>query len=184
MRNLLWTGQPATEAEEELKRLCKEQADLSVQVSRQVAKLDMRRQGLRKAINAEKGPTLARAKAERELRGVEAQIKAAEEKRGDARRKTAEAWKVLRDSSQRGPGVYVWQERAVSLIELHQYFHKKEPGSVIPTTLGSTITTEELQRQLRAEGFEVGARELRRFMRTCRVEPRQGKRSDLSNFGH
>jgi hypothetical protein len=56
---------------------------------------------------------------------------------------------------------------------------KNEREDKVLSTQGTTITTDELQRQLRSEGFKVGVRELRRFMRQCGVAGQQGRRSDL-----
>lgn len=58
---------------------------------------------------------------------------------------------------------------------------KPQIADCLTSTQGATITTDELHRQLRAEGFNVGARELRRFMRQCGVKGQQGKRSDFTS---
>jgi hypothetical protein len=177
MRNRLWRGERApSEAEQTLNRLCTKQAEQTIQL------LNLRTQqtDLRAMIDAEDGVTLVRAKAERELRSIEAEIKRIEKALDNTRRQVAEAWEAIHaQASQRETGVFEWQAKAILLIELHKYLHRKEPGSADPSTLGSTITTDELQKQLRAEGFEVGARELRRFMRVCGVAGQQGKRTDL-----
>jgi hypothetical protein len=177
MRNRLWRGASApSEAEQRLNRLCREQAELTVQL----LKLRTQQTDLRAVINAEDVVTLESAKAERELDRIAANIKRVEKALGNTRKQIAEAWKLIHaPAARRETGVFEWQTRAVSLIELHKYLHKEKPGSVGADTVGSTITTHELQKQLRAEGFKVGARELRRFMRVCGVAGQQGKRTDL-----
>ena len=62
----------------------------------------------------------------------------------------------------------------------HKFAHTT--GDCVLSTQGATITTDELQKHLLAEGFKVGARELRRFMRQCGVAGRQGKRTSSSKL--
>jgi DNA repair exonuclease SbcCD ATPase subunit len=72
------------------------------------------------------------------------------------------------------------KQRAHSAAMAEQEGKKKnETEDKVLSTQGATITTDELQRQLRAEGFKVGVRELRRFTRRCEVAGQQGKRTDL-----
>jgi hypothetical protein len=176
MRNKLWRGESApSEAEQRLQRLFKKESGLHVQL----ANLQTRETHLRAVINAEDGVTLKRAKAERELHSIEAKIKRIEQALADMTGQIEETKEEITINEIPSAGAFEWQTRAVSLIELHKYLHKKEPGSVGADTVGSMITTHELQKQLRADGFEVGARELRRFMRVCGVAGQQGKRTDL-----
>jgi predicted RNase H-like nuclease (RuvC/YqgF family) len=176
MRNRLFSGESApSEAEETLKRLFKKESELRVQL----ANLQTRETHLRAVIDAEGGVTLKRAKAERELHSIEAKIKRIEQALTDMAVQIEEAKEEIITNEIPSAGTFEWQTKAVSLIELHKYVHKEKPGSVGADTVGSTITTRELQKKLRAEGFEVGARELRRFMRVCGVAGQQGKRTDL-----
>lgn len=73
--------------------------------------------------------------------------------------------------------VFGWQARAVELIMMHTLFNAD--GDSVASTKGAAMPTKVLQEQMRADGHDVGDRELRRFMRQVGVEPQQGNRSDL-----
>jgi hypothetical protein len=105
-------------------------------------------------------------------------ISAAETELRDVRKQIKEAVKQINRADRRKP-VFPWQAKATWLIEVHKYLHSD--GDCVTSTQGATITTDELQKQLGAEGFKVGARELRRFMRQCGVAGKQGKRTDFTS---
>jgi hypothetical protein len=121
----------------------------------------------------------ARRKVKRELHRIEQAL-------GDTARQI-EA--IQREINEQKTAVFAWQEKAVQLIELHSYIGAgrgpvvigdKKRNSKVCTTKGATISTRELQKQLREYGFKVGDRELRRFMRRCGGTGRQGARTDLA----
>ena len=122
---------------------------------------------------------MLRANAKMELPGAESKINSAETALRSVEKQIEETQKQIKKQPRSRKAVFPWHERAVQLILLHEFRHTA--GDCVLSTHGATITTDELQKQLRAEGFNVGARELRRFMRQCGVKGQQGKRSDLTS---
>jgi len=179
MRQMLWRGAPL---EDKLNDLYTERAELTVQL----INLRTVRDGLRRVVSGENpimkksgNPPMLRANAKMELPGVESQINAAEMALHSIEKQIEETRKQIKKQARSRKAVFRWQERAVRLIMIHKYFHTS--GDCVCSTQGATITTDELQRQLRADGFKVGVRELRRFMRQCGVVGQQGKRTDLTS---
>jgi hypothetical protein len=179
MRRTLWRGdRKPTPCEDKLNQLYTERAKLTVRLiglrterARCCGKLDVA-----KRENHPTGQAFARA----ELRRVETKISSAEASLLKAEEQIKETSKQqTTEARRRSRAVFSWQEKAMQLIELYGYLHKKEHGSVVPSTQGATIPTRVLQEQLRAAGFKVGDRELRRFMRRIGVAGKQGKRTDL-----
>jgi hypothetical protein len=134
--------------------------------------------------------TLKRVKAERQLRKMESETRRMEQALSDTRRQIETTEKEIHDGlSRRKAAVFPWQEKAVQLIELHNYvgdgrgtvaIGDKKRSSVVCTTAGATISTHELQKQLCAAGFKVGKRQLQRFIHErCGVIGQQGQRTDL-----
>jgi chromosome segregation ATPase len=180
MRELLSRGRPPTAEEKELNELCAERGRLKVRLTT----LQTWRRVLHEALNAEGDITLPRAQADgrvrRELRNVKTEIGQLED---DLARADKQIERIQNEIG-KAPApareeFYEWQERALALIAIHKY--RDRDGDHVASPQGSTIKTSELQKQLHAEGFKVGARELRRFMRQqCRVAGQQGKRTDLA----
>jgi len=139
---------------------------------------------LREALEAAAGrgfkTTLARAEAERrarnELRSLQSEIERNEAALREHNMKIDEQIKKT-SASRKSSAVFPCQVRAVELIDIHDCFNPASDHVAGPA--GSTMTTCELQKQLRAEDFRVGDRELRRFMRQCGVKGQRGKRTDL-----
>jgi hypothetical protein len=182
MRRRLWRGAPGdTPLEERLNDLYTERAKLTVQL------IDLRtlREGLRRVVSDENptmkklgNPPMLRANAKMELPGVESKINSAETALRSAEKQIEETQKQIKKQPRSQKAVFPWHESAVQLIMLHKFRHTA--GDCVTSPQGGTITTGELQEELRAEGFKVGARELRRFMRQCAVASKQGKRTDLT----
>jgi hypothetical protein len=183
MRRRLWRGAPGdTPLEEKLNDLYTERAKLTVQL------IDLRtlREGLRRVVSGENptmkklgNPPMLRANAKMELPGVESKINSAETALRSAEKQIEETQKQIKKQPRSQKAVFPWHERAVQLIMLHKFRHTA--GDCVLSTHGATITTDELQKQLLAEGFNIGERELRRFMRHCGVVGHQGERSDLTS---
>jgi hypothetical protein len=188
MRRRLWRGDHSpTPQEKELEELYSARAKLTVEL------IDLRpqREYLRQILNG-KRPLMERAFM-RERTIVESKINAAEtalckiEKRIEETRKPIEkqiegTLKQIKRRSRQRKAVFPWQEKAVHLIMLHKMLHKSGAGSVVMSTQGTTMPTAELQNQLRAEGFKVSERKLRKFMHDqCGVIGQQGKRTDLTS---
>jgi FtsZ-binding cell division protein ZapB len=176
MRELLWRGRPPTAKEKELNEL----AARKWQKEFRLKTWKRRRGELREALGAEGDITLSRAKAEARIRR---ELRKAENKIGQLENEIEHAGKqIKRIQSEIGnvrEEFYAWQERAVALIAIHKYLDPE--GDNVASPHGSRIMTSELQKELRAEGFHVGARELRRFMRVCGVVGQQGKRTDSAS---
>jgi hypothetical protein len=185
MRRRLWRGVPGdTPLENKLNDLYTERAELTVRL----INLRTVREGLRRVVSGENptmkklgNPPMARAGARMELPGVESKINSAETALRSIQKQIEETQKQIKKTprSRQRKAVFAWQEQAIRLIMLHKFRHT--PGDCVLSTQGATITTDELQKQLRAKDFKVGVRELRRFMRQCGVTGRQGKRTDLTS---
>jgi hypothetical protein len=125
--------------------------------------------------------TLPEIKRERtahaQLREIKMDFKRAEAALSDIEEQIKETQQQIDkvSRSRQRKAVFPWQEKAVQLIMLQKLLHTA--GNVL-STQGAAITTDELQTQLRAEGFTVGGRELRRFMRRCQIAGQQGRRTD------
>jgi hypothetical protein len=178
MRRTLWRGDSApTPLDEKLKALQPEKAKLTVEL-KNLRKEQARWRKELGECKEKKHPT-GQALANNELLSVEREINSAETALLNIKRQVEETSKQMTKASPKR-AVFPWQEQAVRLIELNSYLHKKEPGSVVPSTLGSTISTRELQKQLRDAGYKVGKRQLQRFIHErCGVIGQQGQRSDL-----
>ena len=182
MRRRLWRGAPGdTPLEEKLNDLYTERAKLTVQL------IDLRtlREGLRRVVSGEnptmkklKNPPMLCANAKMELPGVESKVNSAETALRSVEKQIEETQKQIKKQPRSQKAVFAWHERAVHLIMLHKFRHTAD--DCVLSTHGATITTDELQKQLLAEGFNIGDRELRRFMRQCGVAGKQGKRTDLT----
>src|SRR5262249_2096245 len=122
---------------------------------------------------------LLRANAKTELPGVESKINSAETALRSAKKQIKETQEQIKKQPRFRKAVFPWHERAVQLIMLHEFRHTA--GDCVLSTQGATITTDKLQKQLLVEGFNIGERELRRFMRQCGIKGQQGKRSDLTS---
>jgi hypothetical protein len=174
MRSTLWRGAPSL-LHDELNGLRTQRAELTVQL----INLRTLREALRRLINHKAAPVMARANAKIELPSVNTKIGAAETELHRIQNQIDKTKKEIEKARRSREAAFPWQAKATWLIEVHKYLHSD--GDCVTSTQGATITTDELQKQLRAEGFNVGARELRRFMRQCGVKARQGKRTDLTS---
>jgi hypothetical protein len=174
MRRKLWRGDSAPDYEK-LNQLYIRRAELTVQLTN----LRTRQAKWCKEIQVCASPT-GRAFAKTEFRSVEREVKRIEREIADTNEQIKETNEKIINETPKS-GVHEWQARAVALIELYKYLHKKEPGSVVPSTLGATVPTHWLQERLRAEGFKVDKRQLQRFIHDhCRVIGQQGQRTDLT----
>jgi hypothetical protein len=175
MRRRLWRGAPGdTPLENKLNDLYTKRAELTVRL----INLRTQREGLRRVAKG-KHPPMMLANAKMELRNVESNINSAETALRNIEKQIEETQKRIKQQSrpQQRKAIFPWQEKAVQLIMLHKFRHTA--GDCVLSTQGATIATGELQKQLLAEGFKVGVRELRRFMRQCGVLSQQGRRTDL-----
>ncbi len=101
----------------------------------------------------------------------------------------AQTWKRLYETRKRRPKTFAKgveqdrKKRQLAEESERQSRGKKQSveDGVVLGTKGATISTKELQELLRLAGFEVGDRELRRFMRACGVVGQPGKRTDLTS---
>jgi hypothetical protein len=176
-------GRRDTPLEEKLNDLYTERAKLTVQL------IDLRtlREGLRRVVSGEnptmkklKNPPMLRANGKMELPGVESKINSAETALRSVEKQIEETQKQIKKQPRSQKAVFPWHERAAQLVLLHKFRHTA--GDCVLSTHGATITTDELQKQLLAEGFNIGERQLRRFIHDrCGVVGQQGKRSDLTS---
>lgn len=174
MRNLLWRGAPSP-LHDKLNTLLTQRAELTVQLK----DLHTLQEAPRRLVNDKAAPVMARANANYELHDVNAKIGAAETELHRIQEQIDKTKKEIEKAPRSRKAAFPWQAKAIRLITVHKYL--RLDGDCVASTHGATITTDELQKQLRAEGFKVGARELRRFMRQCGVAGRQGKRTDLTS---
>jgi len=155
MRRRLWRGAPGdTPLEEKLNDLYTERAKLTVQL------IDLRtlREGLRRVVSGEnptmkklRNPPMLRANAKMELPGVESKSNSAETALRSVEKQIEETQKQIKKQPRSRKAVFPWHERAVQLIMLHKFRHTT--GDCVLSTHGATITTDELQKQLRG-GFQ------------------------------
>jgi hypothetical protein len=190
MRNILWRGDDNLLVyERKLNELYTKAAQLAVQqmqldatidaeggITGRLSKMPDRLRRLRAMRNAQSNITLERAKAERRLRSVETALrninKQIEKTLGEMPR------------SRREKAACGWQEMAVRLIMERKMIHAEilTEGEFVLGTKGAIISTKLLQQLLRACGFRVEERQLRRFIHDrCEVMAQQGKGNDLTS---
>jgi hypothetical protein len=184
MRRVLWRGHTArTPQEKELEKLVADRAKQTVRLSSLKGACAYQ---LRESKDCE-NPS-GRVIAKMKLRDVEPEIDYLETALRSMEQQIKQIGKKVRRSRRR-KAVFPWQEMAGRLIELHSYvgagrgpvvIGDQQRNSKVCTTAGATISARELQKQLRAAGFKVGDRELRRFVRRCGVKGKQGARTDLA----
>jgi hypothetical protein len=198
MRNILWRGGDREDDvyERRLRELYTAMARLAVQRR----ELRERKRPLQKAISTKRGNPYDIAKIE--LRDVESEITSVETKFRNIKTQIKQTL-TERSRPRRKRPAFPWQEMAVRLIMEHKQwqaqfltypvsqailpaYHGVPPQSRILTegefvlgTKGATISSKLLQQLLRAVGFSVGERQLRRFMRVCAITGQQGRRTDL-----
>jgi hypothetical protein len=176
MRNILWRGENVYERE--LSELYTAMAPLAVQHWQ----LLVRQAHLCKGSMSDGGNPMARAVAKMKLRDVESEITPVETKVRQIKKQIEETLGEMRRSHEEEPA-FPWQEMAVRLIMEHkmQAAEILADGEFVLGTKGATISTKLLQELLRAVGFSVGERQLRRFVHDhCGVVGHQGERSDLT----
>jgi hypothetical protein len=190
MRNILRRGDDIPLVyERKLNELYTKTAQLAVQqmklnetidaqggITGKLSKMPDRLRRLRATRNAQGNITLERTKAERKLRSVETALrninKQIEETLGEMPR------------SRREKAACGWQEMAVRLIMERKMINAEilTEGEFVLGTKGATISSKLLQQLLRAVGFSVGERQLRRFIHDrCGVTGEQGRRTDLTD---
>ncbi len=180
MREALWRGDELAPLLGKLGHLYFDERE----PKKQLHELLRKKEGLLRLIEdrSEEAPTLERAKRERqaryELPTVKAQIKSAEAQIQirNLQKEIDETLKKIKElpPNDREKAAYPWQRRAVELMAIHKYLDHNPDADHTASPAGSKITTHELQDQLRAEGYHVDDRVLRRFMRVCGVAGQQG----------
>jgi seryl-tRNA synthetase len=176
MRNILWRGNDVYERK--LSELYTAMAPLALQHWQ----LQARQEHLCNEIKTGSENPMARAVAKMKLQDVKSQIASAETKLRNIKKQIEETLGEMRQSP-RKKVAYSWQEMTVRLImELKMIqAETNNEGEFVLGTKGATISTKLLQRLLRAVGFSVGERQLRRFIHDrCGVIGQQGKRTDLA----
>lgn len=181
VRRALWRGGALPELQAKLTDL----GTVKSALVQKTSNLHIRWTDLRKVNAKASDLSLERAKEERDartaLRGLEIQITLADAELASTQKQFDSIQKQIdkMPRSRRRKAAFPWQERAVQLMMFHKFRHTK--GDAVLGTHGATVTTDELQKQLYADGFKIGARELRRFMRQCGVAGQRGKRTDLTS---
>ena len=175
-RNILWRGDDVSERK--LSELYRAMARLVVQRRN----LQEKQRYLRKKTKIGGNP-MARAVANTKLRDVKSEIKTVRTKFRNLKKQIEKTLSEMRRSRRKKPA-FPWQEMAVRLIMEHKMIQANilTEGEFVLGTKGATISKKLLQQQLRAVGFLVGERQLRRFIHDrCGVVGQQGKRTDLAS---
>jgi hypothetical protein len=177
MGNILWRGNDFYERK--LSELYTEMAPLAVQHWQ----LRVRQEHLSKETKSDGGNPMARAVAKMRLRDVESEMTSVETKLRQIKKQIEKTLSEMRRSRRTKPA-FRWQVMALRLIMLHKIIQAEthNEGEFVLGTKGATISSKLLQQLLRAVGFSVGERQLRRFIHDrCGVVGQQGKRSDLTS---